>query len=73
MSLHLLIWLVAAFTACGIGAWLAMAGVILGMVDLKPIDHVLTRPTQALLGAFLALFGLLIFIVGVAMIARVLG
>jgi hypothetical protein len=73
MSLLLLLWLGAAFTACGVGAWLAMAGVILGMVDMEPLDDVITRPTQALLGAILAFLGLVFFAVAIAMIARVLG
>lgn len=73
MSLLTLIWLIAAFAACGFGAWLAMAGVILGGIAHEFVAGTATTRIYVLSGAILAMFGLLLFVVGVAMIARVLG
>ena len=73
MSLLLLLWLVAAFAACGFGAWLAMAGVILGGMAHEFVAGVAARRVYVISGAILAVFGLLLFVVGVGMIARVLG
>ncbi|AOH83612.1 hypothetical protein AWL63_06130 [Sphingomonas panacis] len=73
MSLLLLLWLVAAFAACGFGAWLAMAGVILGGMAHEFVASAGTLRVYVLSGAICAGFGLLLFVVGVGMIARVLG
>lgn len=73
MSLLSLLWLIAAFTACGIGAWLTMAGIILGGVASQMIVQASALRFHILVSAILTGLGFLLFVVGTAMIARVLG
>ncbi|SDA21512.1 hypothetical protein [Sphingomonas sp. NFR15] len=73
MSLLLIFWLVLAFAACGVGAWLTMAGAISGDRAQDFVGNVHARIVHVISCAIRAGIGLLLFNVGAAMIGRVLG